>query len=126
MNNIDWKKLGYAVAQVEENLAYIESQKSLLRELADKDLINEYVLVSRSNSPVITYSAEYKAEEAKYKAELKAKYPPTKIDRPNYRIELTALQKSTDKVEATQKCAKLTAKTITKRIAASKNAKIAK
>lgn len=121
--NINWKELGYAVAQKEYWENYIESKKPLLRELADKDLINDYVLVDRKNSPITTYSTEYKIEKAEFEAKLKEKYPPIKTDRPNYSIELTALQKSNDKLEATKKCAKLTANTINKRIAVSKLAK---
>lgn len=119
-NQIDWQKLGFAVAEIEKWQEYIESQKPILRELADDELANDYVLVNRKNSPIITYSNEYKQAKAKFEAKLKEKFPPTKIDRLNYSIELTALQTSTKKAEATAKCAKLTAKTINRRITASK------
>jgi hypothetical protein len=119
-NQIDWQKLGFAVAEIEKWQEYIESQKPILRELADDELANDYVLVNRKNSPIITYSNEYKQAKAKFEAKLKEKFPPTKIDRLNYSIELAALQTSTKKAEATAKCAKLTAKTINRRITASK------
>ena len=113
---IDWQMLGFEQAQVEYWQKYIDSQKQTLRELTDKELVNDYVLVSRANSPLITYSEDYKAEEKAFKTELKAKYPPTRVDRPNFSIELKALPKSTEKTEATIKCSKLTAHTINKRM----------
>ena len=91
-----WQELADKVALLEQLTEDIENAKVDIRQMTNKEIINKYVEVSRSNNTTTTYPENYKTELDIVKKKLKEKYASEiiTVTKENYSIKLTAMKQA--------------------------------
>lgn len=90
-----WQELADKVALLEQLTEDIENAKIDIRQMTNKEIVNKYVKVTRSNNTT-TYPENYKTELDIVKNKLKEKYASeiTTVTKENYSIKLTAMKQA--------------------------------
>ena len=96
-----WQELADKVALLEQLTEDVENAKADIRQMTEKEIVNKYVNVVRSNSTTTTYPNDYKKELSTAKQALKMKYLSEIVTttRENYSITLTAMKQAQAKAD---------------------------